>query len=70
MRAGLVGEVAGASMRPRVIPADDEPLLRLRAPRPRASMRPRVIPADDADAKMFQAQPDLCFNEAAGDSRG
>ena len=61
--------VTGASMRPRVFPAEDGQLGQL-SPGLSASMRPRVFPAEDARAATSAEAQHGRFNEAAGIPRG
>ena len=61
----------GASMRPRVFPAEDGAGVRLAKGDYIASMRPRVFPAEDSwRPPPTMAPPPACFNEAAGIPRG
>ena len=62
---------AGASMRPRVFPAEDLLSALAISPDLPASMRPRVFPAEDDQAASSCIESDSSrFNEAAGIPRG
>ena len=62
--------VRGASMRPRVFPAEDDRIRhRIVAP-VQASMRPRVFPAEDPRKRVVHMLASKRFNEAAGIPRG
>ena len=60
----------GASMRPRVFPAENTANGGHGTIRDTASMRPRVFPAENRSASVAHRCVQSCFNEAAGIPRG